>query len=51
MNEKNVDKEVGKHDQTQLKTPRRNVEGERKKIDNQAKKIRQNAALKFSAQN
>jgi len=30
MNEKNVDKEVGKHDQTQLKTPRRDVGGEEK---------------------
>jgi len=38
-----------KNNQTQLKTTGRNVEGEDKNLDNQAKNMK-NAALKVSAQ-
>jgi len=49
--EKKENKRSGKKiNQTQLKTPGRDVEGEKKIIDNQAKN-RKNAALKVSAQN
>jgi len=44
-----VNEKAKKNNQTQLKTTRRNVEGE-KNVDNQAKNMK-NAALKVSAQN
>ena len=45
-----VNEEAKKNNQTQLQTTGRNVEGEKKNIDNKAKN-RKNAALKVSAQN
>jgi len=47
---KNSKRRSEKNNQTQLKTTGRNVEGGKKKLDNQAKNMK-NAALKVSAQN
>jgi len=50
MNEKNMNKEAEKHNQTQLNPPGRNVGGDQKYRQSSAK-ICKNAALKVSAQN
>jgi len=51
MKEKNINKEAGKNNQTQLRSPGRNVGGEKNYRQSNKKNKNKKAALKVSAQN